>query len=67
MVRCICCNKRCHLHLRCKWCAHEFCANCLQMEIHQCTHMSEMKKNKKQSLESRLLHEKVNEIKVAKI
>lgn len=67
MPRCICCRRKNHLMITCKWCVTDFCPNCVLYEVHSCNKMSDMKKKYNEQNKNILLQNKVTEIKVLQI
>ena len=67
MGKCANCKKTQYLDLKCKFCKHKFCTNCLMYEIHNCVAFDNMKEYKRKDLHNKLLSEQVKEVKVAPI
>ncbi len=67
MPRCVCCKRRNHLKMVCKWCNIEFCPTCIAYEIHSCKNISDMKDDYNRHNEELLIKNKVDKVKVIKI
>lgn len=67
MPRCVCCKRKNHLMITCKWCKVDFCTKCITYEIHSCKHINDMKQDYNRHNEELLIKNRVNEVKVIKI
>jgi len=67
MPRCVCCKRKNHLTMTCKWCDVVFCPRCIPCEEHFCKNMSTMKHIYNRQNEELLVKHKVEEVKVIKI
>ena len=47
------CRKK-GLHIPCKFCEHEYCSSCIQLEKHSCTGMEQKRKDCRADLEKKL-------------
>lgn len=67
MPRCVCCKRKNHLSMTCKWCAVDFCPSCITYERHACKKFADMKQGYHQENEKKLIQNRVTEVKVLKI
>ena len=67
MAKCVHCKKRKGLNLTCKYCALDFCTNCIMYEMHNCKSFDDMKNDKKNNLQEKLLSERTTSVKLIKI
>ncbi len=56
--KCVNCKKKPGMLTECKYCNRAFCFNCLQVEIHSCDNLCDMKESKLTLLKDRLESEK---------
>jgi len=67
MGRCVCCRKKNHMDLACKWCSQSVCTRCVLPEVHQCPSLSECVAHKTLELNTRLHEEQVRKRKLEAI
>lgn len=65
MFRCFFCNKK-KITVACKWCKHDFCTTCIQVESHECPEIESCVSSKKLEL-CLLIHNKPTIEKIPKI
>lgn len=54
IMRCSHCRKK-TITLVCKWCNHDYCSSCIQIETHVCSNIEEAIVYKKEVLQNKLI------------
>ena len=67
MPRCVCCKRKNHLMMKCKWCNIDYCPKCITYEIHLCSNIGDMKNNYNKQNENALIRNRVDKVKIIKI
>jgi predicted nucleic acid binding AN1-type Zn finger protein len=58
MTKCLSCNTNTNIiyFIQCSYCKNSYCIKCRSLEVHNCTHLIDCKKQQRSNLEENLLN-----------